>query len=134
MPKEIVDVPGFAARKGADGKPLTPLSYAVKANGFVFVSGLPPVDRDTGEFVGGDIQAQTRQSLENVKYVLECAGTSLENVVKATVYCTNSGYFAKVNEIYREYFPDNQPARTFCTVGSWPMSFDIEIECVAVAD
>jgi 2-iminobutanoate/2-iminopropanoate deaminase len=97
------------------------------------VSGQPPRDPKTGEFVNGDIQAQTRQCCENVKAVLEAAGTSMDKVVKATVYCANSAYFAKVNEIYRQYFPTDPPARTFVTVGSWPAAFDIEIECIAIA-
>jgi reactive intermediate/imine deaminase len=110
-----------------------PLSPVVKANGFVFVSGLPPLDLATGKLVRGDIQAQTRLSLENVKRALEAAGSSLEKVVKVTVFATNAGQFNAINEVYREFFPHNPPARTFCTVGSWPWEFDIEVECIALA-
>ncbi len=133
MKKEIVDVPEMKTPLREDGTPVVPISMGVKAGDFVYVSGLPPIDRATGEMIRGDIQAQTRQSLENVKYVLECAGSSLDKVVKVTVYCTNSGYFHQVNDIYRQYFSSEPPARTFVTVGSWPMPFDIEIECVAIA-
>ena len=132
MSKEIVHVPSFRELKREDGKPMAPISSGVKANGFVFVSGMPPVDHETGGFVTGGIQAQTRKSLENVQAVLEAAGSSLDKVVKTTVYCTNSGYYQQVNDVYREFFPDDPPARTFVTVASWPMAFDIEIECVAV--
>ncbi len=132
MKKEIVEVPGFEMPKLPDGKPLVPLSPATKAGSFVYVSGLPPLNPDTGEMVTGDIQVQTRQSLENVKRVLEAAGSSIENVLKVHVYCSNSGYFTQVNEVYREYFDENAPARTFITVGSWMMPFDIEVDCIAI--
>jgi 2-iminobutanoate/2-iminopropanoate deaminase len=115
----------------AKGK--VPLSPAVKANGFVFVSGLPPLDRKTGELLKGDISAQTELSLENVKATLEAAGSSLEKVVKVTIYIANAAHFATINGIYARYFPHDPPARTFVTVGSWPLEFDIEIECIALA-
>jgi 2-iminobutanoate/2-iminopropanoate deaminase len=110
-----------------------PLSAATSGNGFVFVSGLPPVDWKTGELVRGDILVQTRQSLENVKRALEEAGSSLDKVLKTTIYATNSAYFNDVNRIYAEYFPTDPPARSFVTVGSWPWEFDIEIEAIALA-
>ncbi len=132
MEKEIINIAGAKRPTRSDGTLVAPISQAVKAGDFVFVSGLLPLDLATGEIVAGDIQVQTRQCLENVKAVLAEAGTTLDKVVKTTVYCTNSGYFEKVNEIYREYFQVDPPARTFVTVGSWPMAFDIEIECVAL--
>ncbi len=132
MKKKIINVEGAKRPTRPDGTLVAPISQAVEAGGFVFVSGLLPLDLATGEIVSGDIQVQTRQCLENVKTVLEAAETSLENVVKTTVYCANTGHFDKVNDIYREYFPVDPPARTFVTVGAWPMSFDIEIECVAI--
>jgi 2-iminobutanoate/2-iminopropanoate deaminase len=109
-----------------------PLSPAVKANGFVFVSGQPPLDAATGELVRGDIRIQTRYVLDNVKLCLETAGSSLDKVVKCNVYVTNIAYYDAVNEIYAEYFPTDPPARTFAAVASWPWEFDIEIECVAL--
>ena len=132
MEKEVIEVPGKKRSLGPDGKPLAPLSPAIRAGDFVFVSGQPPMDPVAGLPIVGDIQAQTRQTLENVKAVLEAAGTSLDKVVKSTVYCSNSAYFGKVNEIYREFFPHDPPARTFVTVGSWPGAIDIEIECIAI--
>ena len=132
MEKKIVNVPGHKQLMDEDGKPLVPISPAVIANGFVYVSGQPPLDHTTGKLVSGDIQVQTRQVLENVKEVLAAAGSSMDKVVKTTVYCTNSGHFGLVNNVYREYFSEDPPARTFVTVASWPMAFDIEIECIAV--
>ena len=132
MEKKIVNVPGHKQLMDEDGKPLVPISPAVIANGFVYVSGQPPFDYTTGKLVFGDIQVQTRQVLENVKEVLAAAGSSMGKVVKTTVYCTNSGHFSLVNDVYREYFSEDPPARTFVTVASWPMAFDIEIECMTV--
>ena len=127
--KEVIRLPGAAAPSGG----AAPLSPAIRAGDFVFVSGQPPRDPKTGEMVSGDIQAQTRQVLENVKALLEAAGTCMDKVVNATVYCSNSAYFQKVNEVYRTYFPTDPPTRTFVTVGSWPGPFDIEIACIAIA-
>ncbi len=131
MAKEIIHVPGISETLA---KVKAPLSPAVKANGFVFVSGMPPLDPDTGEMMRGDIATQTRWSLEAMKRILETAGSSLDRVVKVVVYIANAAYFPTVNQVYAEYFPTDPPARTFVTVGSWPMEFDIEIECVALAD
>ena len=132
MKKEIVEVPRINMPVMPDGRQVVPLSLATKAGGFVYVSGLPPLIPETGEFALSDIQAQTRQSIENVKTVLEAAGSSLADILKVNIYSSNSGYFAQVNEVYREYFNEDAPARTFVTVGSWMMPFDIEIDCVAI--
>ena len=131
MPKEIVHVPGIS-----DGllKSQVPISAAVKANGFVFVSGQPPMDPETGKIEIADIRTQTRLVLDNVKRCLEAAGSSLDKVVKVNIFITNAAYFAAVNEIYKTYFPNDPPARTFCAMASWPMTFDVEIECTAVCD
>lgn len=128
--REIVQVP--ALEKGAAGKK-SPLSWAVKANGFVFVSGIPPIDLEKGGFLQGTIEQQTERVLENLKLVLEAAGSSLDKVVKVTIFAVNSANFARINGVYARYFTENPPARTFCTVASWPLDFDVEIECVALA-
>jgi reactive intermediate/imine deaminase len=130
MPKEVIEIPVLSDAIRKIGAPLSPV---VRANGFVFVSGLPPMDLQTGKIVRGDMEQQTDMSLAAVKYVLEAAGSSLEKVVKAVVYVTNAAYFPTVNKVYSRYFPKDPPARTFVTVGSWPFEFDIEIECIALA-
>jgi 2-iminobutanoate/2-iminopropanoate deaminase len=129
--KETVHVPGIS---DALVKHNVPISAAVKANGFVFVSGAPPIDPDTGKLVNGNIEQQTEAVMRYLEKVLTASGSSFDRVVKVTVFAANSAYFARINEIYRRYFPHQPPARTFVTVGSWPMEFDIEIECVALAD
>jgi reactive intermediate/imine deaminase len=129
MQKEIVEVPVISDVIRKSGVPLSPV---VKANGFVFVSGLPPIDLATGRISNGDIATQTELSLKAVKHALESAGSSLDKVCKVTVFASNAAYFKTINEIYARFFASCPPARTFVTVGSWPMEFDIEIECVAL--
>ena len=114
------------------GLSATPLSAAVKAGPFVFVAGTPPREPGNPAIPIADIRCQTELALEGVKRRLEAAGSSLEQVVKCTVYATNSAYYELINEVYARYFPHEPPARTFVTVGSWPWPFDIEIECVAI--
>lgn len=130
MEKEVVEIPVVSEAVRRSGAPLSPV---VRANGFLFVSGLPGIDLATGRLVGGDIEAQTEASLATLKHTLEATGSSLAKVVKATVFISNAAYFHKVNQAYARYFPDAPPARTFVAVGSWPLEFDIEIECVALA-
>ncbi len=130
MAKEVVEIPVFSE---AMRKLNVPLSPVVRANGFLFVSGLPPFDPKTGKLVPGDIETQTEASIRAVQHALESAGSSLDKVVKATIYASNAGYFAAINRVYARYFAQQPPTRTFVAVGSWPMEFDIEIECIAVA-
>src|SRR5688572_10147265 len=118
MKKQVIEVPGYKDRVDASGHKIAPISKVVRAGDFIFVAGLPPHDPATGELVQGDIRVQTRRVLDNL--------------VRTTVYCTNAAWFNTFNEIYREYFKDDPPARTFVTVGSWPHPFDIEVDCVAV--
>ena len=129
MKKEVVRVSPISDVTEKLG---VPLSAAIKANGFVFVSGMPPADPKTGQLVRGDIVKQTETCLENVKAAVEAAGSSLDKVVKVTIYAANSAYYPTINKVYARYFPVDPPARTFVTVGSWPMEFDVEIECVAL--
>jgi reactive intermediate/imine deaminase len=128
--KDIVEVPVVSDLIRKVGVPLSPV---VRANGFIFVSGLPGMDLETGKLVDGDIETQTEASLKALKHALEAAGSSLDKAVKTTVYVSNAAHFAKVNRVYARYFPHAPPARTFVAVGSWPMDFDIEIECIALA-
>lgn len=128
--KEVIEVPVFS---DAGRKRGLPISAATKAGGFIFVSGTPPLDLNTGELVKGDIQVQTRASLKAIEHCLKSAGSSLDDVVMVRIYAVNSGFFHAINEVYKEFFKSNFPARTFVPVASWPMEFDIEIECMAVA-
>ena len=130
MGREVVEVPVVSDLIRKVGVPLSPV---VRANGFVFVSGLPGIDIATGKIVDGGIEEQTEASLAALRHALETAGSSMEKVVKTTVYVSNAAHFAKVNRVYARHFPDKPPARTFVAVGSWPLEFDIEIECVALA-
>lgn len=109
-----------------------PLSQAVKANGFVFCSGFVGDDPKTGRLVGADIESQTEQTLANLKAVLEAAGSSMERVVKATVFLSDVRDFGGMNTVFARYFPSNPPARS--TVGvSLMIDAKIEIELVAIA-
>jgi 2-iminobutanoate/2-iminopropanoate deaminase len=129
--KEVIDVPGVSGHLKKEGIPLNPV---IRAGNFVFVSGLTPTDRRTGKIPLVTVEKQTRIVLDNMKACLEAAGSSLDNVVKCTVYITNSAYFDEVNRVYRRYFKRNAPARVFCVVGSWPKKFDVEIDAIAVVD
>ena len=128
--KSIVEIPVLSDAVRRFG---IPLSICVRAGGLLFVSGLPPLDLKTGSVIRGDIEAQTVQVMENIKYTLETAGSSLDRVVKCQVFVTNAAYYRIVNEIYGRYFTHDPPARTFVAMASWPMELDIEIECIALA-
>jgi len=108
-------------------------AQAVKAQGFVFLSGQIPLDPATGELVQGDIATQTRRVLDNLKAVLEGAGTNLSKVVKATIYLIDMNDFAVVNQTYAEYFPDAKPARATVAVAGLPRGSKVEIDMIAIA-
>ena len=108
-----------------------PASVVMRHGDTIHVSGLPPFDPETGELVDAPIERQTEIVLEQLKRCVEAAGSSLEKVVRCTVYCTSVEKFAAINAIYARYFPKDPPARTFVNVPAWPFRFDIEIECIA---
>lgn len=108
-----------------------PYSQAVKANGFVYVSGQIPLDPATGDFAGADIRTQTRQCLQNLRAILTEAGSGMDKVVKTTVMLQNIGDFAAMNEVYAEAFTAPFPARAAFEVGALPKGALVEIECVA---
>jgi len=110
-----------------------PYSQGVKAGDLIFVSGQLPVDPATGAFAGEDIESQTRQSLENLKAILEAAGSGLDKVVKTNVYLADMGDFASMNGIYAQYFSEPFPARAAVEVARLPKDARVEIECVALA-
>jgi 2-iminobutanoate/2-iminopropanoate deaminase len=109
-----------------------PYSPAVRAGGFVFLSGQIGADPDTAEIVGSDVQTQCARVFENLKLVLDECGLSLADVVKANVYLKDMNDFAKMNETYGSYFPVNPPARTTVEVARLPRDVSIEIEMVAL--
>ena len=109
-----------------------PYSQAVKAGNTVYVSGQLPIDPATGAFAGADIASQTRQSLTNLKNILNAAGADLCDVVKTTVYLANIADFAAMNEVYAQFFRAPFPARAAFEVACLPKTALVEIECVAV--
>ena len=109
-----------------------PYSQAVKTNGLIFCSGQIPIDVATGEFVSNDVAEQTEQVLKNLSAVLEAAGTSLNNVVKTTVFLADMNDFTAMNEVYAKYFSENKPARATVQAAGLPRGARVEIECIAV--
>ncbi len=108
-----------------------PYSQAIEANGMVFASGQIPVDPATGEIPEG-VEAQAEQVMKNMKNLLEAAGTSLENVVKTTVFIQSMGDFATINGIYSKYFTENCPARSCVEVACLPKNVLLEMEAIAL--
>lgn len=109
-----------------------PYSQALKVGGAVYTSGQIPISPETGEIVGGGIEEQAKQVLENLKAVLEASGTGLDNVIKTTVFIKEMSDFAKINKIYGEYFQAPFPARSCVEVARLPKDVAIEIEAIAV--
>lgn len=114
-------------------KAIGPYQHAIKANGFVFTSGQTAIDPATGNFVAGGIKEQTRQVLENLKVVLEAAGSSLDKTVKASVFLKKMSDFGAMNEVYAEYLGTAKPARSTIAASELPRDAMIEIDLVALA-
>jgi 2-iminobutanoate/2-iminopropanoate deaminase len=110
-----------------------PYSQAIAAGGLVFVSGQLPLDPATGEMVEGDIAAMTRQIFRNIEAVLAAAGSSLDKIVKTTVFLADLADFQMMNGAYSEFFPANPPARSTVQVARLPRDARVEIEVVALA-
>ncbi len=110
-----------------------PYSQAIKAGGFVFVSGQIPIDPNTGEFVAGGIAEQTERVLTNLAAVLEAAGSNLNQVVKTTVFLADMAEFAAMNEVYGKFFGDLPPARATVAAAGLPRNARVEIEAVALS-
>jgi 2-iminobutanoate/2-iminopropanoate deaminase len=109
-----------------------PYSQAIVAGGFVFASGQIPLDPQTGEFVAGGVAEQTEQVMRNLRAVMEAAGTSLERVVKTTVFLADMNDFAAMNEVYGRYFSEQPPARATVEAARLPRDARVEIEAIAL--
>jgi 2-iminobutanoate/2-iminopropanoate deaminase len=124
--KEII-----ATEKGP--KAIGPYSQAVKANGFIFTAGQVPFDPATGQLLEGDVARQTARVLENLKAIVEAAGSSLDRAVKATVYLKDMNDFAAMNEVYARYFPKEPPARSTVEAARLPRDVRVEIDLIVLA-
>jgi 2-iminobutanoate/2-iminopropanoate deaminase len=113
-------------------KPIGPYSQAIRANGFLYVSGQVALDPKTGEMVGADIAQQTQRTLENVKGIVEAAGSKMTHVVKTTVFLKDMNDFAAMNEVYARYFSSAPPARSTVQVARLPKDALVEIEVIAI--
>ena len=115
--------------------PIGPYSQGIVANGsFLFTAGQVALDPSTGQIVAGDVKTQTRQVMNNLGAVLREAGTSMERVVKTTVYLKDMNEFAQMNEVYGEFFPSNPPARSTVEVARLPKDARVEIDVVALIE
>lgn len=118
-----------SAANGA--KPIGPYSTAIENGDLLFISGQIPLDGATGKLVPGDVSAQARQSMENLKAILAAAGMSFANVVKTTIFLVDMGDFAAVNEVYKSYVTEPFPARSTFAVAALPMGARVEVEMIA---
>ena len=125
MPKQVISTDKAPAAVGA-------YSQGIIANGFVFTAGQIPLIPGTKTLREGGIQAQTRQSLNNIKGVLEAAGSGMDKVVKTTVFLADIKDFAEFNAVYGEFFPQDPPARSTVQAGGLPVGALVEIEAIAL--
>lgn len=114
-------------------KAIGPYSQAIRANGFLFISGQVCFDPATGNLISGGIQEQTEQVIKNLSAILQAAGSGLDKVVKTTVYLKNMSEFAQMNEVYGRFFPSAPPARSTVEVARLPKDVAVEIDVIALA-
>jgi len=126
MSRQVISTPAAPPAAG-------PYSQAIKANGFVFTAGQLGLDPATRKLVDGGVTAQARQALENIRAILQAAGSSLDRVVKVTVFLADIGDFQPVNEVYSQFFGSEPPARSAFQVAALPLGGLVEIEAVAIA-
>lgn len=113
-------------------KPVGPYSPAIRANGFIFVSGQGPIVLETGEHLEGTIEEKVHRTMGNLEVVLKAAGSSLDKIVKTTIYVTDLANFKRVNEAYGEHFQGIPPARTTIQAAALPTGIEVEIDAIAV--
>jgi len=111
-----------------------PYSQAIEVNGLLFTSGVIPIDPETNTLVEGDVAVQARQAIGNLKNLIEAAGSSMDKVVKTTVFIKNMNDFGAINDIYKDYFTSDFPARSCVEVARLPKDVLIEIEAIAVVE
>lgn len=131
MKKEVIHIPKDPAMRLG-----IPVSPAVRVGNLLFCSGQVPINLETGEVVKGGIEVQTRQVLENLKTILTTAGSSLDKVVKVTIFLKDINEYGKMNEVYKSYFPEDYPARSCVEVSSLALphlGIKIEMEAIALA-
>ena len=109
-----------------------PYSQAVRVGNLLYTSGSIPIMPETGNVVEGGVEEQTKQAIENLKAIVEAAGSDLGKVIKTTVFIKDMNQFGKINEIYASYFTENQPARSTVEVARLPKDVLVEIECIAI--
>jgi 2-iminobutanoate/2-iminopropanoate deaminase len=114
-------------------KAIGPYSQAIRANGFLFASGQIALDPVTQQLVAGDVTAQTERVLENLKGIVEAAGSSLDRVVCTTVFLADMSEFSAMNEVYGRYFPEQPPARSTLQAARLPRDVRVEIDLIALA-
>ena len=114
--------------------PVGPYSPVVAFEKLIFVSGQGPLNPETKQLVTGTVQEETRQTLENIKNILEDIGSSMNNVLKVTAYLGDMDNFFAFNEVYAEYFPSDPPARTCIQAGRLPFDIKVEIDVIACRD
>ncbi len=112
-------------------EPIGPYSQAIESNGLIFTSGQIAINPGTNTLIEGDVVAQAKQVFENLKAVLEAAGSDLEHVVKTTIFLKNMADFARVNDVYASYFGKSMPARSTVEVARLPKDVLIEVDCIA---
>lgn len=123
--KKIIQIPNAPA-------PIGPYSQAILVKDTLYVSGQIPLDPKTGKLIDENIQASTKQVLENIKALVETAELTLDNIVKCSIFLKSMDDFAQVNEVYSSYFTNHPPARETVQVAQLPMNVSVEISCIAL--
>lgn len=124
MEKKVIDV-DFLIKSGA-------YSHVVEAGGFLFITGIDPMDIQKGLIIMDDIEKATELILENMKKLLESVGSKMDKVVKVTIFLKDMADFQKLNAVYARYFPENPPARTCVAVKEVPGNFQLKVEAIAI--